>query len=118
MPLVWPFRGAISKRMPRTIAVAAESVSVPAASARFPAGAASRIVAACGAVWTLTTKPPHGAGAPMESALRCVQATSGSVFDPTVVMALSEELMGEVPPVGDAARAAWARADALYSVLS
>ena len=79
---------------------------------------ASRILAACGAVWTLTTKAPHGAGAPMESALRCVQATSGSVFDPTVVMALSEELIGEVPPVGDAARAAWARADALYSVLS
>jgi HD domain len=80
---------------------------------------ASRILAACGAVWTLTLRPPHGAAATMESALRCVQAASGTVFDPTVVMALSEELMGEVPPVGALDPAAeWARADALYSVVS
>ncbi|HKO28159.1 MAG TPA: HD domain-containing phosphohydrolase [Solirubrobacteraceae bacterium] len=78
---------------------------------------ATRILAVCGAAWTLTSNPPEGAGAPVESAIRCVQAASGTVFDPTVVMALSDELMGEIPRVGDRVADEWARADALYSVV-
>jgi hypothetical protein len=79
---------------------------------------ATRVLAACSAIRSLTTAPPRGPGESIERALRRVQAASGAAFDPTVVMALSQELMGDVPSVGEIASAAsWGRADALYSVL-
>ena len=78
---------------------------------------ASRILCACGAVTALAAAPPAGPGLPTEEALREIQAASGSRFDPTVVAALSDELIGEVPPLGDLVPSGeWARADAPYSV--
>ncbi len=78
---------------------------------------ASRILAACGAVNALVAAPPRGPGLTTEEALRRVQAASGSRFDPTVVAALSAELIGEVPQLGELVPSErWAQADALYSI--
>jgi len=78
---------------------------------------ASRILAACGAMDALTTNPPRGRGAPIDTAIRQIQATSGTLFDPTVVAALSQELMGDVALADEIAPVAdWAGADVLYSI--
>jgi len=80
---------------------------------------ATRILAACNALRVITTEPPYGAGASVENALRIIQSASGSVFDPTVVAALSHELIGEVPDIGERVPAAeWARADAQYAAVA
>jgi HD domain len=78
---------------------------------------ASRILAACSALDRLSQQPRLGAGTPTDTALRQIQAESGAAFDPTVVTALSLEVMGEASLVPDPGWAAdWARADAPYSL--
>jgi len=73
------------------------------------------MLAACAAMRALTTSPPHGHGTSIEAALRQVQAASGTVYDPTVVWALSQELLGDVPLVpGIEPADEWARGDVLY----
>jgi response regulator RpfG family c-di-GMP phosphodiesterase len=77
---------------------------------------ASRILAACNAIRVLAANRAHD-GVAVEMALRRVQAASGSIFDPTVVAALTHELVGDMPHLADDATTAadWARADAQYA---
>jgi hypothetical protein len=77
---------------------------------------ASRILAGCDAIRVLTARRPGRPAETIASAVRRVQSASGTIFDPTVVTALTHELVGEMPhldpdsvPVAD-----WARADSLY----
>jgi hypothetical protein len=69
---------------------------------RIPLG--SRILAVCEALTF-----------PFDHTLRSIQGASGSAFDPTVVSALSAELLGPIPdldvPTGD-----WADGDRLFAV--
>jgi hypothetical protein len=78
---------------------------------------ASRILAACDAARVLTAGTPGGAGETLDIAVRRIQGASGTIFDPTVVTALTHELIGEVPELGADVVAAsdWARADSQYA---
>jgi hypothetical protein len=78
---------------------------------------ASRILAACNAIRVLTANRADDGGTAVEIALRRIQSASGSIFDPTVVAALSHELIGDMPDLGDDTTTAadWARADAQYA---
>jgi HD domain len=77
---------------------------------------ASRILAVCDAARMLTAEQPAGAGATVETAVRHIQGASGSIFDPTVVTALTHELIGDMPGLGGHVMPAadWARADSQY----
>jgi hypothetical protein len=78
---------------------------------------ASRILAACNAMRVLTATRVREGGATVETALRQIQSASGMLFDPTVVAALSHELIGDMPELGGERTPAadWARADAQYA---
>jgi hypothetical protein len=78
---------------------------------------ASRILAACTAMRVLTANRVGDARATVETALRQVQSASGTLFDPTVVAALSHELIGDMPELGEDTTPAadWASADAQYA---
>jgi hypothetical protein len=65
---------------------------------------AARILAACEAL-----------GVPSDGSLRNIQAQSGSRFDPAVVSALSQELLGPMPAIGRTADH-WADDDRLFAV--
>ncbi len=69
---------------------------------RIPLG--SRILAACGS-----------AGVPFDDTLRAIQGASGSRFDPAVVTALSQELLGPLPEL-DPAIEQWADGDRMFAV--
>jgi hypothetical protein len=78
---------------------------------------ASRILAACSAMRVLTANRAGDARTTVETALRQVQRASGTLFDPTVVAALSHELIGDMPEIGEDTTPAadWASADAQYA---
>ncbi len=80
---------------------------------------ASRILSACNAVRVLTARRPDGDGRSIDEAVRHIQGESGTVFDPTVVTALTHVLIGELPELAQDALPAsdWARADAQYAAL-
>jgi hypothetical protein len=76
---------------------------------------ASRILATCDALRVLTASGPHT----VETALRDLQSASGTVYDPTVVGALSQELLGSVPELGqEPGTGDWAREDLQFASLS
>jgi hypothetical protein len=78
---------------------------------------ASRILAACNKMRIVAANHADAATA-VETALRRIQAASGSIFDPTVVAALTHELSGEVPRLEDDTTVEeWARADAQYAAV-
>jgi HD-GYP domain-containing protein (c-di-GMP phosphodiesterase class II) len=77
---------------------------------------ASRILAACNAIRVLAGNRADD-GIAVEIAVRRVQSASASIFDPTVVTALTHELVGDMPELADDTTTAadWARADAQYA---
>jgi hypothetical protein len=79
---------------------------------------ASRILAACRALDALTRQSSSGRVTTVDEALRRIMSASGTVFDPTVVAALSHELLGEVPAISATVEEdEWARADAQYAAV-
>ena len=79
---------------------------------------ASRILAPCHSLRLLTAASPAGAGDTVDVALRHVMGASGTIFDPTVVAALSRELLGDVPEFAAVTgETDWASADAQYAAV-